>query len=93
MLDVDVNYRVYVNYERQQSEHNSGISFPVICKEYWEPALSQAQQDHERQQRKRSVSPMKPHIVLSVLGVKSASKPRALTENTPNSWEMWNTFL
>ena len=36
---------------------------------------------------------MKPHIVLSVPGVKSASKPRALTENTPNSWEMRNTFL
>ena len=32
-------------------EHNSGISFPVIRKEYWERALSQAQQDHERQQR------------------------------------------
>ena len=31
-------------------EHDSGISFPVIRKEYWERALSQAQQDHERQQ-------------------------------------------
>ena len=51
MLDVDVNDGVYVNNERQQSGHNSGISFPVIRKEYWERALSQAKQDHERQQR------------------------------------------
>ena len=29
---------------------NSGISFPITRKEYWERALSQAQQDHERQQ-------------------------------------------
>ena len=28
---------------------------------------------------------MKPHIVLSVPGVRSASRPRALTENTPNT--------
>ena len=113
---------VYVNNERQQSEHNSGTSFPVIRKEFWEKALSQAQQDHKRQQRiqrdvhgenqntheqikgkgatkalrahERGASgPMKPHIVLSVPGVKSASKPRALTENTPTSWEMRNTFL
>ena len=42
VLDVDVNDGVYVNNERQQSEHNSG-SFPVIRKEYWERALSQAQ--------------------------------------------------
>ena len=40
-----------VKNERQQSEHNSGISFPVIRKENWERALSQAQQDHQRQQR------------------------------------------
>ena len=51
VLDVDVNDGLYVNNERQLSEHNSGISFPVIRKEYWERALSQAQQDHERQQR------------------------------------------
>ena len=51
VLHVDVNDGVYVNNERQQSEHNSGISFPVIRTEYWERALSQAQQDHERQQR------------------------------------------
>ena len=51
VLDVDVNGGVYVNNERQQSEHNSGISFPVTRKEYWERALSQAQQDHKRQQR------------------------------------------
>ena len=51
VLDVDVNDGATVNNEWQQSEHNSGISFPVIRKEYWERALSQAQQDHERQQR------------------------------------------
>ena len=51
VLDVDVNDGVYVNNERQQSEHNSGISFLVTRKEYLEGALSQAQQDHERQQR------------------------------------------
>ena len=51
VLGVDVNDGVYLNNERQQSEHNSGISFPVIRKEYWERALSKAQQDHERQQR------------------------------------------
>ena len=42
MLDVDVNDGVYVNNERQQLEHNSGINFSDI---------RQAQQDHERQQR------------------------------------------
>ena len=102
VLDVDVNDGVYVNNERQQSEHNSGISFPVIRQEYWERTLGQAQQDHEKQQRiQRDVhgenqnthEQMKPHIVLSVPCVRSASKPRALTGNTPNSWEMRNTFL
>ena len=33
---------------------------------------------------------MKPHIEFSVLGVRSASRPRALTENTRNSWELRN---
>ena len=116
VLDVDVNDGVYVNDERRQFEHDSGISFPVIRKEYWERALRQAQQDHERQQgiqqdihgenqhtfeqvkvkvppKPYEPSPMKPHIVLSVLVVRSASRPRALRENTPNSWEMRNTFL
>ena len=50
VLDVDVNNGVFANDERRQFEHDSGISFPVIRKEYWERALSQAQQDHERQQ-------------------------------------------
>ena len=49
VLHVDVNDGVYVDNERQQFEHNSGISFPVIRKECWERALSQARQDHERQ--------------------------------------------
>ena len=51
VLGVDVNDGVYVNNQRQQSEHNSLISFLVSRKEYLEGALSQAQQDHERQQR------------------------------------------
>ena len=114
VLDVDVNDGVYVNDGRRKLENDSGISFPVVRKEHWERALSQAQQDHERKQaihqdvhgenqnkfdqsltspRKRNVSLMKPHIVLSVLGVGSASRPRALTESTPNSWRTQNIFL
>ena len=50
ILDVDVNDGVYVNDERRKFENDSGISFLVIRKEYWERALSQAQQDHERKQ-------------------------------------------
>ena len=50
MLDVDVNDGACVNDERRQFEHDSGISFPGIREEHWERALSQAQQDHERQQ-------------------------------------------
>ena len=50
VLDVDVNDGVYVNDERRNCESDSGISFPVIRKEYWERSLSQAQQDHERNQ-------------------------------------------
>ena len=62
VLDVDVNDGVNVNNERQQFEHNSGISFTVIRKEYWERALSQAQQDHKRQQRiQRDVHGEKPY--------------------------------
>ena len=34
--------------------------------------------------RKRNVSPKNPHSVLSVHCVRSESRPRALTENTPN---------
>ena len=56
VLDVDVNDGVYVNNERQQSGHNTRISFPVIRKEYWERALSQAQQDHKRQQKFNEIS-------------------------------------
>ena len=109
VLDVDVNDGVYVNNERRQFEHDSGISFLVIRKEYWERALSPAQQDHERQQgiqRDRDVHgenqntpeqikvkvPPKPYEPTKEER-QSASKPRALTENTPNSWEMRNTLL
>ena len=52
VLGVDVNddVDVYVNDERQKVESESGISFPIVRKEYWERALSQAQQDDERKQ-------------------------------------------
>ena len=50
MLDVDVNDGAYVNDERRNFESDSEISFLVICKEYWERALNQAQQDHERKE-------------------------------------------
>ena len=108
VLDVNVNDGVFVNDERQKYESDSGVRFPVIRKEYWERALHQAQQDHERNEskqhdvhgenqntahEKRNVNPMKPHIVRFVHGVRSASKPRALTENTPNKWRIRSTFL
>ena len=48
VLDVDVNDGVYVNDDRRKFVSDSGISFPVIRKEFWERALKQAQQDHER---------------------------------------------
>ena len=114
-MDVDVNDGVYVHDERRKLESGSGISFPVIRKEYWERAWNQAQQDHERKEsiqqdvhgenqnifehvkakgtsktltrpRRRNVSPMNPHIVRFVHGVRSASRPRAMTESTPNKW-------
>ena len=50
VLDVDVNDGVYVNDERRKFESDSGISFPVIPKEYWERVLNQAQQDHVRKE-------------------------------------------
>ena len=50
VLDVDINDGVSVNDERRKFESVSGVSFPVIRKEYWERALNQAQQDHERNQ-------------------------------------------
>ena len=49
-FDVDVNDRVYVNDDRRNFESDSGISCPVIRKEYWERALKQAQQDYERKE-------------------------------------------
>ena len=48
VLDVDVNDGVYVNDDRRKFESDSGISFPVIRKGFWERALNQAQQEHER---------------------------------------------
>ena len=50
VLDVDVNDGVYVNDERKKIESDSGISFLVTRTEYWEPALNQAQKDHEKKQ-------------------------------------------
>ena len=50
VLDLDVNDGVHVNDERRKFESDSGISFPVIRKDYWERAWNQAQQDHERKE-------------------------------------------
>ena len=50
VVDVDVNDGVCVNDGKRKFESDSGISFPVIRKEYWERALNQAQQDHERKE-------------------------------------------
>ena len=49
VFDVDVNDDACVNDERQKVESDSGISFLVVRKEYWERALSQVQQDRKRQ--------------------------------------------
>ena len=38
-LDVDVDGGVYLNDERRKLESDSGISFPMIRKEYWERAF------------------------------------------------------
>ena len=45
VLDVDVSDGVYANDEKRTFERDFG---PVIRKEYWERALNQAQQDHEK---------------------------------------------
>ena len=50
VLGVDVNDGVSDNDEIRKIASDYGISFPVIRKEYWERALGQAQQDHERKQ-------------------------------------------
>ena len=50
VLDVDVNGGVYVNDEGENSRATPESVFPVIRKEYWERALNQAQQDHERKE-------------------------------------------
>ena len=50
VLDVDVNDGVHVNEEREKFESDSGISFSVIRREYWERALNQAQQDQDRKE-------------------------------------------
>ena len=50
VLDVDVNDGAHVNDGRRKFDSHSGISFPVMRKEYWERALNQAQQDHERKE-------------------------------------------
>ena len=90
VLDVDVNGGVFVNDERRKFESDSGISFPVIRKEYWERALNQAQQDHERKKpiqedvhgENQNTFEHVRHIVRFVHGVRSASRSRA----TPNKW-------
>ena len=75
LLDVDVNDGVYVNDEKRQFEHDSGTSFPVIRKEYWERALSQVQQDHERQQRIQQDVHVENQNTLEQVKVKVPLKP------------------
>ena len=48
VLDVDVNDGFYVNDERRQIRERLWDQFPVINQVYWERALNQAQQHHER---------------------------------------------
>ena len=121
VFDVDVNDGVYDNAERRQVEHDSGNSFPVIRIEYWERALSQAQQDHERQQGIEQDDRGENQHTLQQVKVKAPPKlceltieerqsheathcpfrawceicvkAKTQTENTPDSWEMRNTFL
>ena len=42
--------------------------------------------------KERNISSMKSHSVRFVHGVRSASRPRVLTENTPNKWGIRSTF-
>ena len=87
VLDVDVNDGLYVINERQQSEHNSGISFPVIRKEYWERALSQAQQDDERLQEIQRDVRGENQNTLEQVTVKVPPKPDEPTKEDRQSHE------
>ena len=87
VLDVDVNDEVYVNQKRQQFEHESGTSFPVIRKECWERALSQAQQDHERQQGTQRDVHGENQNTFEQIKVKAPPKPYEPTKGERQSHE------
>ena len=86
VLDVDVNDGVYVNDERRQYEIDSGISFPVILKEYWERALNQAQQDPERKGCNR-MSMVRNKNTFEHVTVKALPKPCEPTKEERQSHE------
>ena len=85
VLDVAVNDDVYVNDERQKVESKSGIGFLVVRKEYWERALSQAQQDHERKQSIQQDIQRENQNLLESVKVKVPPKPRVPTKKQRQS--------
>ena len=109
MLDVDVNDGVYVNDERRKFENDSERALSQAQRDHErKQAIHQGvhgENQHTFEKVKVKVPPTfceptkeerrsaKPHTVLSVHGVRSASRPRALTESTPNRWGTRNTFL
>ena len=83
VLDVDVNDGVHVNEERQKFESDSGISFPVTRREYWERALNQAQQDQDRKESIQQDVHGENQNTFKHVKVKGASKAlRALERGT-----------
>ena len=87
VLDVDVNDGVHVNDERRKFESDSGISFSVIRKESWERDLSQAQQDHERQQGIQQDVHVENQHTLGQVKVKVPPKPYEPTKEERQSHE------
>ena len=80
VLDVDVNDG------RRKFESDSGISFPVIRKEYFKVLPKPYEPTKEERQSHEAT-----HFFRFVHGVRSAS--RVLTENTPNKRGIWSTVL
>ena len=87
VLDVCVNNGVYVNDERRNFENDFGISFLVIRKEYWERALSQAQQDHERKQSSQQKVHGENQNTFEHVKVKAPPKPYEPTKEERQSHE------
>ena len=95
VLDVDVKDDVrvletdldYVNDERQKGESDLGISFPLIRNGYWERALSQAQQDHERKQSIQQDIQRENQKMLESVKVKVPPRPYEPTKEERQSHE------